>query len=198
MYCYVVIFGVLRCFHQIVVSCSIALCCNLYGVVLAYFVVFFFFFCSRVITVIRLIFCHSGSCMVLYCVLWHYMVLTTVPCCVVWFCIVLDGVASCGIVSHGSVWDGIMLHCVVLLLQGIVLRHTGVCCRSMLCYSVSGGRWQTLCHDADFASYSTLAVSPDTTYLAVASILGHVRVLHRGQEGELKKWKNNSISMYNS
>ena len=115
------------------------------------------------------------------------MVLTTVPCCVVWFCIVSDGVASHGIVAHGSVWDGIMLHCVVLVLQGIVLRRTGVCCRSVLCYSVSGGRWQTLCHDADFASYSTLAMSPNTTYLAVASILGHVRVLHRGQEGQFKK-----------
>ena len=120
------------------------------------------------------LYCFVLCCFVLFCVL-NRVVLYCAVCCVVLFSVVLF-VLCC-----------IMLHCVVLVLQGIVLRRTGVCCRSVLCYSVSGGRWQTLCHDADFASYSTLAMSPNTTYLAVASILGHVRVLHRGQEGQFKK-----------
>ncbi|KAK7109625.1 tRNA (34-2'-O)-methyltransferase regulator WDR6-like [Littorina saxatilis] len=50
---------------------------------------------------------------------------------------------------------------------------------SVLCYSVSSDRWQSLVHDPDFASYSTAAVSTDKTYLAIASITGHVRVLQR-------------------
>ena len=36
MYCYVVIFGVLWYFLQMVVLCSVALCCHLYDIMLAY------------------------------------------------------------------------------------------------------------------------------------------------------------------
>ena len=45
---------------------------------------------------------------------------------------------------------------------------------------MSSDRWEMLAHDTDFASYSTIAVSTHKTYLAVASITGHVRLFVQG------------------
>ncbi|KAL8586375.1 hypothetical protein ACOMHN_022990 [Nucella lapillus] len=48
---------------------------------------------------------------------------------------------------------------------------------STLCYNIPRDSWEILVHDADFASYATLAVSTDRAFLAIGSISGHARVI---------------------